>query len=201
MARVGSAGNVGADPDNVTELLTAWCSGSPEAEARLITAVYRELRRIAGRHLHRERDGHTLQPTALVNEAYLRLVGQQRLDWKNRGQFFAIASREMRRVLVDHARKRRAAKRNGPAGPPESVSEVADPRNEADVDILSLHEAMTDLARLDTRQADMVELRYFGGLTVEEIGAAASLSPATVKRELTAAKLWLRYRMQETQVP
>jgi RNA polymerase sigma-70 factor (ECF subfamily) len=196
----GSAGDVGAGADNVTELLTAWCSGSPEAEQRLITAVYRELRRIAGRYLRRERDGHTLQPTALVNEAYLRLVGQQRLDWKNRGHFFAIASREMRRVLVDHARKRRAAKRDGFAGEPVTLSDVADPKNSGDVDVLSLHEAMTDLAQLDPRQAELVELRYFGGLTLEEIGAAAAVSPATVKRELTAAKLWLRYRMQHVQV-
>ena len=195
----GSADKVHAGADNVTELLKAWCSGSIEAEEHLIAAVYRELRRLAGRHLHRERDGHTLQPTALVNEAYLRLVGQQRLDWKNRGHFFAIASREMRRVLVDHARKRRAMKRDG--GQPVTLSGVADPKNSGDVDILSLHEAMTDLAQLDPKQAGMVELRYFGGLTLDEIGAAASVSPATVKRELTAAKLWLRYRIQHVQVP
>jgi RNA polymerase sigma factor (TIGR02999 family) len=189
-------GSVGGGPGDVTELLMAWSAGSPEAEARLMDAVYRELRRLAARQLHRERDGHTLQPTALVNEVYLRMVGQAQLDWKNRGHFFAVASREMRRVLVDHARKRRAIKRNALAEPVEAVSEVPDPRVEGDVDVLTLHEALTDLARLDSRQADLVELRYFGGLTIEEIGAVAGLSPATVKRELTAAKLWLRYRMQ-----
>ena len=187
---------MGTRADDVTARLAAWRTGSPEAEERLITAVYRELRRIAAGHLRRERNAHTLQPTALVNEAYLRLVGQQRLDWQSRGHFFAIASREMRRVLVDHARRRRAAKRDGFAGQRVTLSEVPDPKAGGDVDVLSLHEAMTDLAHLDQRQADIVELRYFGGLTVEEIGAVTGVSAATVKRELRCAKLWLRYRMQ-----
>jgi RNA polymerase sigma factor (TIGR02999 family) len=193
-----SVGGVDKGPGDVTELLMAWSAGSPEADTRLIEAVYRELRRLAARQLHRERDGHTLQPTALVNEVYLRLIGQAQLDWKNRGHFFAVASREMRRVLVDHARKRRAIKRNALAERVEAVLDVPDPRVEGDVDVLTLHEALTDLARLDSRQADLVELRYFGGLTIEEVGAVTGLSPATIKRELTSAKLWLRYRMQQT---
>jgi RNA polymerase sigma factor (TIGR02999 family) len=179
--------------NDVTSLLAEWRAGSAEAEERLMLTVHRELRRLAASYLRRERPGHTLQPTALVNEAYLRLVGQQHVQWRNRAHFFGIAAHMMRRILVDQARRRRALKREGFAGEPVPVSQVADPaRAGQSVDVLTLHDALTGLAALDQRQADIVELRYFGGLTIEEIAVAQSVSAATVKRELTTAKLWLR---------
>ena len=180
-------------PDDVTALLVRWRSGSAEAEDRLLACVYRELRQLAASYLRRERGGHTLQPTALVNEAYLRLVGQRRVSWQNRAHFYGIAARMMRRVLVDHARRRRASKRDG--GDPVTLSGVADPARVGDPDVLALHAALEELARLDARQASIVERRFFGGLTVEEIAADCAISPATVKRELSTAKLWLRRRL------
>jgi RNA polymerase sigma-70 factor (ECF subfamily) len=182
--------------DDVTRLLARWKSGSHEAEGQLMVAVHRELRRLAGSYLRRERSGHTLQPTALVNEAYLRLIGQHRVQWQSRGHFFGVAAQMMRRILVDHARRRRAGKRAVGDGEPLSLSGVPDPAGGENVDVLSLHEALTDLAALDARQAQIVELRYFGGLTIDEIAASQTISPATVKRELTTAKLWLGHRMQ-----
>ena len=182
----------------MTQLLTHWRTGSPEADQRLMEAVQAELRRLAASYLRRERPEHTLQPTALVNEAYVRLVDQRGVQWQNRAHFFGIAAQIMRRILVDHARKRRAMKREGPAGEPVPLSQVADPAAGENVDVLSLHEALTALAALDPRQAEVVELRYFGALTVEEIAVVAAVSPATVKRELTTAKLWLRHRMSAT---
>jgi RNA polymerase sigma-70 factor (ECF subfamily) len=158
--------------------------------------VQRELRRLAVIYLRRERSGHTLQPTALVNEAYMRLVGLRGRHLENRAHFYAIAARMMRRILVDHGRRRRAAKRAGFSGQPLSLSGVAAPATGDSVDVLSLHEALTDLAGFDQRQADIVELRYFGGLTIDDIAVAQSISPATVKRELATAKLWLRHRMR-----
>jgi RNA polymerase sigma factor (TIGR02999 family) len=132
----------------------------------------------------------------MVNEAYLRLVPQRAMHWENRAHFFAIAARMMRRVLVDHARKRQAAKRDGLAADPLSVSAIGQPAAADDrVDVLSLHEALAGLAQLDARQAQIVELRYFGGLTVAETAQTLGISPATVKREWTTAKLWLRRRM------
>jgi RNA polymerase sigma-70 factor (ECF subfamily) len=187
--------------DDVTTLLAAWRDGAPEAEGRLIGAVYAQLRRIAAGYLRRERPGHTLQPTALVNEAYLRLVGQRELAWQDRGHLLAIASREMRRILVDHARKRRAAKREGLVGERVTLAEAADPAVAENVDILSLHEALTELATLDPRQAELVDSRYFGGLTIEELAQMAGVSPATVKRELTTATVWLRQRLATQSTP
>jgi RNA polymerase sigma factor (TIGR02999 family) len=161
-----------------------------------VPLVQRELRSLARRYLRRERADHTLQPTALVNEAYIRLVGQRGRQWANRAHFYAIAAQLMRQILVDYARKRRAAKRAGYAGEPLSLSGIADPRSRENVDVLSLHEALTDLEEFDPRQAAIVQLRYFGGLTIEDIAAAQKISAATVKRELTTGKLWLRHRMQ-----
>jgi RNA polymerase sigma factor (TIGR02999 family) len=161
-----------------------------------MVAVHGELRRLAASYLRRERPGHTLQPTALVNEAYLRLVGQRHVAWQNRAHFFGIASHLMRRILVDQARRRRAAKREGFSGEPVTLSGIAAPTNDRGVDVLSLHEALTELAALDARQANIVEMRYFGGLTVDEIAAAQAISAATVKRELTTAKLWLRRHIE-----
>ena len=158
--------------------------------------VQGELRRLAASYLRRERAGHTLQPTAVVNEAYLRLMQQGGVRWENRAHFFGIAAKMMRRVLVDHARRKRAGKREGFSGDPVSLSQVADPAGGQDIDVLNLHQALDDLAALDPRQADVVELRYFGGLKIEEIAEAIGVSPATVKRELTTATVWHRHRMK-----
>ena len=184
--------------DDLTALLGRWRSGSAEAEAALMSRVHGELRRLAASYLRRERGGHTLQATAVVHEAYLRLLPQRPVHWENRGHFFGIAARMMRRVLVDHARRRRAIKREGvgPAGS-VSISGVAAPADAVDpLDVLALHDALTALAALDARQAEIVEQRYFAGLTVEEIAEVMGISPATVKREWTTARLWLRRRMQ-----
>jgi RNA polymerase sigma-70 factor (ECF subfamily) len=182
--------------DHVTTLLGQWRAGSSQAGQLLVAAVHRELRQLAAAYLRRERPCHTLQPTALVNEAYIRLCGQRTVDWQNRTHFYGIAAQVMRRVLVDYARRRRAAKRDGVAGKPLMLSGIPDPRGVRDIEVLALHEALTDLAALDSRQAQIVELRYFGGLTIDEIAQAQTISQATVKRELTTAKLWLRHHMQ-----
>jgi RNA polymerase sigma factor (TIGR02999 family) len=184
-----------ADSDDVTVLLDRWRQGSPDADERLMEVVQGELRRLAASYLRRERAGHTLQPTAVVNEAYLRLMRQRRVHWENRAHFFGIAAKMMRRVLVDHARRKRAGKREGFSGDPVSLSQVADPAGGQDIDVLNLHNALDDLAALDARQADVVELRYFGGLKIDEIAKVVGVSPATVKRELTTATVWLRHRM------
>jgi RNA polymerase sigma factor (TIGR02999 family) len=183
-------------PDDVTALLVRWRKGSSEAEAQLMTLVQAELHKLAAGYLRRERPGHTLQPTAVVNEAYLRLMPQRGVQWENRAHFFGIAARMMRRVLVDHARRKNAAKRDGFVRDPVSLSQVPDPAGGQNVDVLSLHEALSDLAALDARQAGIVELRFFGGLTIEEVASAAGVSPSTVKRELTTATVWLRHRMR-----
>lgn len=184
------------EPVDVTALLQHWREGDAEAAQQLMTAVQSELKRVAGARLRRERADHTLEPAALVNEVYLRLVGQRSIDWQSRGHFYAIASREMRRILIDHARKHHADKRAGFAGERISLSDAADPAAAEDADVLSLHAALNDLSNASPRQADIVELRYFGGLTVEEIAAVIAMSPTTVKRELTEARDWLRKRLE-----
>lgn len=181
---------------DITQLLSRWRKGSPGAEEQLMSVVQGELRKLAASYLRRERGGHTLQPTAIVNEAYIRLMPQRGVDWANRAHFFGIAAKMMRRVLVDHARRRRAAKREGFAGEPITLSNVADPAGAADVDVLALHEALAELAALDERQAEVVELRFFGGLKIEEVAEAVGVSPATVKRELTTATVWLRHKLR-----
>lgn len=181
--------------DDVTLLLARWRDGSADAEAQLMERVHSELRRLAASYLRREPPGVTLQPTDVVNEAYLRLLPQRNVSWENRAHFFGIAARMMRRVLVDHARRKRAAKRDA-GGEPVTISGVAQPAGEADaVDVLALHDALSALADLDPRQAQIVEMRYFGGLTIEEVASVLDVSPATVKREWATAKLWLRRRM------
>jgi RNA polymerase sigma-70 factor (ECF subfamily) len=183
-------------PGDVTRLLTRWRKGSSEAEEQLMAIVQGELRKLAAGYLRRERSAHTLQPTAVVNEAYLRLVPQRGVHWANRAHFYGIAAKMMRRILVDHARRKRAAKREGFAGNPVSLSQVADPGGGRDVDVLSLHEALAELALLDPRQAEIVELRFFGGLKIDEVATAVGISPATVKRELTTATVWLRHKLR-----
>jgi RNA polymerase sigma factor (TIGR02999 family) len=176
-------------PD-VTNLLADWSRGDRQALERLVPLVYRELRAIAAGHLRGERRDHTLQPTALVHEAYLKLVDQTRADWKNREHFFAVAAQMMRRILVDHARAHRAVKRGRDV---EKVSlETAHELVSAPVpDVLALDDALTRLSALDARQGQVVELRCFGGLTIEETAVAMDLSPTTVKQEWRLAKAWL----------
>jgi RNA polymerase sigma-70 factor, ECF subfamily len=178
---------------DVTGLLLAWGRGDQSAADRLVVAVYDELRRQAERAMRREGGEHTLQATALVHESYLRLVDQRRVEWRNRAHFFAIASTVMRRILVDHARARLSAKRGGGVAPITlaGVARAGDDGTE-DVDLLALHEALQRLAVLDPDQSRLVELRYFGGLTIEETAEALSVSPATVKREWALARAWLR---------
>jgi RNA polymerase sigma factor (TIGR02999 family) len=178
-------------PDGeVSRLLAAWSTREPGAEERLFSLVYAELRRLAAVHRRGEAPGHSLQTTALVHEAYLRLNGQRQVAWKNRGHFFAIASHAMRRILVDHARRRKAAKRGGAVAPSaldSVVLPVAFP-----VDLVELDLALEKLERLDAREAKVVELRIFAGLTGPEVAAALGVSLATVEREWTAARVWLR---------
>src|SRR4051812_998006 len=183
--------------DDVTVLLGQWRKGSPEAEAQLMERVQGELRRLAASYLRRERGGQTLQPTAVVNEAYIRLLPQRGVSWENRAHFFGIAAKMMRRGLVDHARRRHAAKRDAGPAEPVSISGVASPAHGADhVDVLALHDALSKLGELDARQSEIVEMRFFAGLTVEEIAEVMDISEATVKREWSTAKLWLRKQMR-----
>jgi RNA polymerase sigma factor (TIGR02999 family) len=183
--------------EDVTRLLARWGQGAPDADERLLAAVQGELRRVAAAYMRRERPDHTLQPTALVNEAYLRLVDQRDVAWDGRAHFFGIAARVMRQILVDHARKRDAVKRGAGVRARQSVSKLADPAGAQDLDVLALHLALEELAALDPRQAEIVELRYFGGLTEEEVATVKHLSPATVRRDVASAKFWLGRRMRE----
>jgi RNA polymerase sigma factor (TIGR02999 family) len=180
----------------VTRLLAAWSDGDKQALTALMPLVYGELRRLAASHLGRERVGHTLQTTALVHEAYLRLVNQNEVQWRNRAQFFAMAARMMRRILVDYARARRFAKRGGGAhlAPLDEVMVVSDERAAR---VIALDEALIDLARYDKRMSKIVELRFFCGLSIEETAEALSVSPGTVMRDWTLAKAWLRREIGE----
>jgi RNA polymerase sigma-70 factor (ECF subfamily) len=184
---------VSSTPDlNVTQLLLAWGNGDPAAGEKLLPVVYAELHRRATAAMRRENEGHTLQPTALVHEAYMRLVDQHRVAWQNRAQFYGIAAQIMRRILIDHAREHLAEKRGGGARAVtlSGVEPAAD--SDGEVDVLALHEALERLAVLDARQAKLVELRYFGGLNIEETAEALEVSPATVKREWATARAWLK---------
>lgn len=177
-------------PDGVTQLLLDWGNGDERALDEMLPLVYDELRRLAGHYMSRERSDHTLQPTALVHEAYLRLIDQRRVDWKNRAQFLGVAARMMRRVLVNHARGRAAAKRGGGAEK-VSLSLAADSPDPPDVDVIALHEALDRLAALDPVQSRIVELKFFGGLTIQEIADVMGLSHATVERHWKFARAWL----------
>ncbi len=179
-----------SDSGEITDLLLQWRGGDPGSLERLLPLVYDELRRIAARQTRGERPGHTLQPTAVVHEAYMRLVDQSRVSYQNRLHFYGVAAQTMRRVLVDHARRRRRSKRGG--GEPHLVLEDEDlVTTQRPVDFLDLDAALDKLQALDTEQAKLVELRYFGGLSVEETGEVLGLSPATVKRHWLSAKVWL----------
>jgi RNA polymerase sigma factor (TIGR02999 family) len=182
---------------DVTDLLHRWQGGDAQALDQLTPLVYRELHRIAGRHIAGEPPGHTLQATALVHEAFLKLVDQRRVEWQNRAQFFNLAATLMRRILVDHARSTHRLKRGADA-PKVSLDEgtAAGETSALDLaDILTLDRALEDLQALDPRQCQIVELRFFGGLTVEEIADAMTISTGTVKRDWTIARAWLYQRL------
>lgn len=180
--------------EGLTDLLEAWRRGEPGALDRVMPVVYGELRRLAARHLANERTGHTLQTTALVHEAYLRLAGHPQVDWKNRAYFFGAVATVMRRILVDHARRRVRDKRGGGLAV-VSLDEAPEPTVPAAVggglDVQALDDALDRLAAIDARQARVVELRFFSGMTIEEIAEALDVSPGTVKRDWTVARAWL----------
>jgi RNA polymerase sigma factor (TIGR02999 family) len=176
--------------EDLTQILQSWSKGDQQALEILIPRVYDELRRLAHYFMVRERPGHTLQTTALVHEAYLRLIDQRNANWQNRAHFFAIAAQIMRRILVDQFRSNRAAKHGGVAQK-LSFDEAINVSNEPDVDLQLLDEALNDLATLDKQQSMVVELRLFGGLTVQETAEVLQISPTTVKREWRMAKAWL----------
>ena len=178
----------------VTALLRAWGRGDLHARDELLPLVYEELRRRAAAYLRRERADHTLQPTALIHEAYLRLVGQRRMAWQNRAQFFGVAAQMMRRILVDHARAQQAAKRPG-AGMKVTLDEDAGRAKSVDCNLLLLNQALSELAAFDPRQAQIVELRYFGGLAEHEVAEVLAMSRSTVTREWQTARAWLYRRM------
>jgi RNA polymerase sigma factor (TIGR02999 family) len=183
---------------SVSQLLQAWGRGDLRARENLVPLVYQHLRERAAAYLRRERRGHTLQPTALVNEAYIRLLGQQRVTWLNRAQFFGVAAQIMRRILVDHARERHAAKR--PGGIRVTLEDNMATVQPIDCELLMLNDALLALARIDERQAHIVELKYFGGLSEEEVAAALSLSRATITREWQSARAWLFRRVNQERV-
>jgi len=178
------------DPKTVTEVLNELAKGDERALDRLLPVVYRELKRLAAGYLRSERAEHTLQPTALAHEAYLRLVGREEIQWQNRAHFLGVAARAMREILVDHARRRKALKRGG--GQALTLYDEALPvAGGRPVAFDDLDQALVDLARLSERQAKVVELRYFGGLTIEETGEVLGISPVTVKRDWATARAWL----------
>jgi RNA polymerase sigma factor (TIGR02999 family) len=182
-------------PENVTRLLERYRSGDRAALEELVPIVYKELRSIAAGALRRERDGHTLQPTALVHEAYLRMVGQREVRWQNRAHFLGCAAQLMRHVLVDHARARRAGKRGG-AGEKVTLGEAQAITGERPVDLVALDDALEALAKMDERQCRVVELRYFGGLSIEETAEVLGVSPATVSHDWAIARAWLRSELE-----
>lgn len=175
---------------NITELLAGYGHGDKEALDRLMPLVYDELRRQAARYLKREQAGHTLQTTALIHEAYVRLVDQRNVQWQNRAHFFGIAAQLMRRILVDHARTKKRAKRGG-SDVRVSLGDVNLAAKDQDLDVVALDEALNRLAKIDEQQSRVVELRFFSGLTVEETAEVMGISAATVKRDWSMAKAWL----------
>jgi RNA polymerase sigma-70 factor, ECF subfamily len=181
----------------VTDLLRRWQAGDAAALAELTPLVYQELHRIAGRHIAREGPGHTLQATALVHEAFLRLVDQRRVAWENRGHFFNLAASLMRRILVDHARRAHRLKRgaDAPRVPLDEVTDSAATSGLDLADVLTLDAALDALTAVDPRQSQIVELRFFGGLTLDEVADAMAISSGTVKREWAFARAWLYERL------
>jgi RNA polymerase sigma-70 factor, ECF subfamily len=180
----------------LTELLTDWQQGDQTALNRLTPLVYDELRRIAHRYVQRERNGHTLETTALVNEAYLRLAGQKKIEWQNRAHFFAVTAQVMRHILIDHARRRNYAKHGGEVQR-VSLAEAEVMSHERAAELVVMDEALSELAQLDLRKSRVVELRYFGGLSLEETAEVLEVSVMTVRRDWRAAKAWLYRRIKD----
>ncbi|HET8798834.1 MAG TPA: sigma-70 family RNA polymerase sigma factor [Thermoanaerobaculia bacterium] len=178
----------------VTRLLRDWSAGRKEARDELLGLVYEPLRSIAERHLYREREGHTLQPTALVHELYIRFVDQRRVDWHDRAHFFAVAAQVMRRILVDHARRRKSEKRGG-ALDPLTIGAALDVAVTENFDVVALDVALESLEKIFPQQAKVVELRFYAGLTIEETAEVLGVSPATISREWAMARAWLRRAM------
>jgi RNA polymerase sigma factor (TIGR02999 family) len=176
-------------PAPVTDLLLGWTGGDARARDEMLPVVYDELRRLARSYLGRERPDHTLQPTALVHEAYLRLIDQQRVDWRNRAQFVALAAVMMRRILVSHARAHAAEKRGAAHKVPLTSDNL--PGEAPDIDVIVLHDALEKLSAIDARKSRIVELKFFGGLTVAEIADVLQISDATVDRDWNFARAWL----------
>ena len=185
--------------ESITVMLKAWSEGDKSAADQLMPLVYDGLRKVAAQYLRKERKDHTLQPTALVHEAYLKLIDISHVNWQDRAHFFAAASQMMRHILVDHARARAADKRGGDVERVEldAAISLAERGGEENVDLLALDDALDRLAEFDAQQSRLVELRFFGGLTIEETAHVLGVSPATVKREWTLAKTWLYRRMKD----
>ncbi len=179
------------DEKPITQLLSEIKSGEQDALHELLPLVYNELRRLANSYLRNERSDHTLQPTALVHEAYLRLVGQNEIEWQNRAHFFGVAARLMREILIDYARSRNRQKRGGEFKTQIALDSVVSFSNPNQLDVVAVDEALSKLEELDERQARVVEMKFFGGLNIEEIAEVLNISPATVKREWSTAKLFL----------
>ena len=185
-------------PNQITQLLKGWGHGDQAERNQLIPLVYEELRRMAHQHMRKERPGHTLQTSALVHEAFVRLVDQTDVQWQNRAHFFGIAAQMMRRILVDHARSRQYAKRGGDVCR-VSLDEVAIVSEERAADVVALDDALNSLAAVDQRKSQIVELRFFGGLSIDETATVLAVSPGTVMRDWTLAKAWLRREMRVDQ--
>lgn len=184
-------------PEGITQLLIDWGKGDQAALDKLMPLVYAELRRLATNYLRRERMDHTLQPTALVNEAYLKLVGQKNAKWQNRAHFFAISAQLMRRILVDHARRHQAEKRGGTGQQRLSITSAEDLVAKPAVDVLALNEALEELSIMDPQQGRIVELKFFGGLSIDETAEVLGISHATVEREWKSARAWLRRQLEQ----
>jgi len=187
--------------ENVTQLLVKWSEGDQKALDSLMPLVYSELRRLASNYLRRERQNHTLQPTALVNEAYLKLIDQKSAHWQNRAQFYGVAAQLMRRILVDHARQHQAAKRGGSDQQRLSITSAGQLggkqlAEEPAIDLLALHEALEELTEIDPQQGRIVELKFFGGLSIEETAEVMGLGHATVERDWKMARAWLRRKLE-----
>jgi len=183
--------------EEITQLLIDWGKGDQAALERLMPLVYSQLRRLASNYLRRERVGHTLQPTALVNEAYLKLIDQKNAKWQNRAQFFGISAQLMRRILVDHARQRQAVKRGGSDQQRLSITSAqADVIHQPEIDLLALNEALDELAQMDPQQSRIVELKFFGGLSIDETAEVLGISHATIERDWKSARAWLRRQLE-----